>query len=99
LSRKALGQQAGNTLSRLSVSRLAPLGSSRRDVWFVIVLTALLWAVVHLQYDPYVIAQVLAYGLVFGWFRWVTGSTILTMLLHGLINFEGMLETFVALHA
>jgi hypothetical protein len=36
---------------------------SRRDVWFVIVLTALLWAVVHLQYDPYVIAQVLAYGV------------------------------------
>ena len=53
---------------------------SRRDVWFVIVLTALLWAV-HLQYDPYVIAQVFAYGLVFGWLRWVTGSTILTMLL------------------
>ena len=72
---------------------------SRRDVWFVIVLTALLWAVVHLQYDPYVIAQVFAYGLVLGWLRWVTGSTILTMLLHGLINFEGMLETFVALHA
>jgi hypothetical protein len=31
--------------------------------------------------------------------RWVTGSTILTMPLHGLINFEGMLETFVGLHA
>jgi membrane protease YdiL (CAAX protease family) len=72
---------------------------SRRDVWFVIVLTALLWAIVHLQCDPYVIAQVFAYGLVLGWLRWVTGSTILTMLLHGLINFEGMLETFVALHA
>ena len=28
---------------------------SRRDVWFVIALTALLWAVVHLQYDPYVV--------------------------------------------
>jgi len=40
---------------------------------------------------------VFAYGLVLGWLRWVTGSTILTMLLHGLINFESMLETFVAL--
>src|SRR5215831_15940290 len=29
----------------------------------------------------------------------VTGSTILSMLMHGLINFEAMLETFVALHA
>jgi membrane protease YdiL (CAAX protease family) len=71
---------------------------SRRDVWFVIVLTALLWAVVRLQYDPYVIAQVFAYGLVLGWLPSVTGSTILTML-HGLINFKDMLETFVALHA
>jgi membrane protease YdiL (CAAX protease family) len=35
------------------------------------------------------------YGLVLGWFRWVSGSTILTILLHGLINLEGMLETFM----
>jgi len=40
-------------------------------------------------------AQVLAYGLVLGWFRWVSGSAILTILLHGLINLEGMLETFM----
>jgi len=72
---------------------------SPHDIWFVIIATALLWAVVHLQYDPYVIAQVFAYGLVLGWLRWVTGSTILTILLRGLINFEGMVETFVALHA
>jgi len=50
------------------------------------------------QYDLYVIAQVFVYGLVLGWFRWVTRSTILAMLLHGLINFEGMLETFIAFH-
>jgi membrane protease YdiL (CAAX protease family) len=41
---------------------------------------------------------VFAYGLVLGRLCWVTGSTMLTMLLHGLINFEVMLETFVALH-
>src|SRR5262249_31599504 len=68
---------------------------SPRDVWPLIIVTALLWAVVHLQYDPYVIAQVFAYGWVLGWLRWVTGSTILTMFLHGVINFEGMVETFV----
>ena len=71
---------------------------SPRDAWAVIFATALLWALVHVQYDLYVIAQVFAYGLVLGWFRWVSGSTILTMLLHGLINLEGMLETFLALH-
>ena len=72
---------------------------SPRDAWLVIIVTALLWALIHVQYDLYLIAQVFAYGVMLGWFRWVTGSTILTMLLHGLINFEGMLETFVALHA
>jgi CAAX protease family protein len=37
-------------------------------------------------------------GLLLGWLRWASGSTLLTMLLHGLINFEGMLETILALH-
>jgi membrane protease YdiL (CAAX protease family) len=68
------------------------------DAWPVIVLTAFLWAVVHVQYDLYVIAQVFCFGLLLGWLRWATGSTVLTMLLHGLINCEGMLETLIALH-
>jgi membrane protease YdiL (CAAX protease family) len=68
------------------------------DAWPAIIMTALLWALIHLQYDLYYIAQVFAYGLVLGWFRWVTGSTILTMLLHGIINCEGMVETFIAIH-
>ncbi|SRR5712691_4508050 len=71
---------------------------SPRHAWPVIIATALLWAFIHVQYDLYVIAQVFVYGLVLGWFRWVTRSTILAMLLHGLINFEGMLETFIAFH-
>jgi membrane protease YdiL (CAAX protease family) len=71
---------------------------SPRNAWPAIIVTALLWALVHVQYDLYLIAQVFAYGLVLGWFRWVTGSTILTMLLHGLVNFVGMLETFMAFH-
>ena len=64
----------------------------------MIVVTALLWALMHVQYDWYVIGQVFASGLLLGWLRWVTGSTILTILLHGLINFEGMLESVLALH-
>jgi membrane protease YdiL (CAAX protease family) len=69
-----------------------------RDAWPVIVVTAVLWALVHVQYDAYVIAQVFVFGLMLGWLRWATGSTILTMLLHGMINFEGMLETAISLH-
>jgi membrane protease YdiL (CAAX protease family) len=66
-----------------------------REVWPVIVLTALLWALTHVQYDWYVTGQVFALGLLLGWMRWATSSTLLTILLHGLINFEGMLETLV----
>ena len=71
---------------------------SAHDAWAVIIVIALLWALIHLQYDLYNMAQVFAYGLLLGWLRWVTGSTILTILLHGLINFEGLFETFIAVH-
>ncbi len=71
---------------------------SPRDVWLVIVATSLLWALSHLQYDFFVIAQIFVVGLILGWFRWVSGSTLLTILLHGLVNCEGMFETFLALH-
>jgi membrane protease YdiL (CAAX protease family) len=68
------------------------------DAWLVIAVTSLLWAIMHVQYDWYIIGQVFVSGLFLGWLRWVTGSTIQTILLHGLINFEGMLESALALH-
>jgi membrane protease YdiL (CAAX protease family) len=71
---------------------------SPRDAWPVIVITALLWALTHVQYDWYVTSQVFAFGLLLGWMRWATGSTLLTILLHGLINLEGMVETLIDLN-
>jgi membrane protease YdiL (CAAX protease family) len=70
---------------------------SPRDAWAVIVITSLLWALIHVQYDWYTIGQIFVFGLLLGWLRWATGSTILTILLHALINSEGMIETFVDL--
>jgi membrane protease YdiL (CAAX protease family) len=64
-----------------------------REAWPVILITALLWGLVHVQYDAYVIGQVFVFGVMLGWLRWTTGSTILTILLHAMINCEGMLET------
>jgi uncharacterized protein len=66
---------------------------SPRDIWVVITLTALLWALSHAQYNPYLMFQVFLFGLVLGWFRFKSGSTILTILLHGLVNFQALLET------
>jgi hypothetical protein len=69
-----------------------------KDTWPVIIVTAALFAVLHVQYDWFVIAQVFVFGLLVGWMRWATGSAIVTMLMHAVINFEGMLETMIGLH-
>jgi CAAX protease family protein len=72
---------------------------SPRYAWPVIVLTAGLFAVIHVQYDWFLIAQVFAFGVLFGWIRWATGSTVLTMLLHALVNLEGLIETILSLNS
>jgi CAAX protease family protein len=70
---------------------------SPRDAWIAIAVTALLWAVLHVQYELFVMGQVFVIGLAFGWVRWKTGSTLPTILMHCLLNGAGMFETFLAL--
>jgi uncharacterized protein len=60
-----------------------------------IALIALIWAMMHIQYDWIGIAQIFALGLLLGWFRWASGSTTLPILMHILINFESMVETAI----
>lgn len=69
-----------------------------RDTWAVIAITAGLFALMHVQYDWFVMGQVFVFGLLLGFMRWASGSVLLTMLLHAIINFEGMLETWISLH-
>jgi membrane protease YdiL (CAAX protease family) len=68
---------------------------SPRDAWVAIIVTALLWALSHAQYNLFLIGQIFVFGLLLGWFRFKSGSTILTIVLHGLLNLEAMLETVV----
>ena len=56
---------------------------------------ALAWALLHIQYDWFGMAQIFLAGLVLGWFRWASGSTLLTIAMHVLINLESMLETWI----
>ena len=70
---------------------------SPRSAWAAILVTAALFAIIHVQYDWFLIGQVFAFGVLFGWTRWATGSTILTMVLHAIVNLEGMVETFLSL--
>ena len=60
-------------------------------------ITSLLWASIHVQYDWYGMATIFALGLVLGTARAITNSTLLTMSLHCLINVLATVETAIAL--
>jgi uncharacterized protein len=52
-----------------------------------IVLTSAIFAVAHTQYDWFGLFQTFCMSTLFGWLRWRSGSTTLTIMLHMLINF------------
>jgi membrane protease YdiL (CAAX protease family) len=60
-----------------------------------IAVIALAWAMLHIQYDWVGMAQIFTAGLVLGWFRWASGSTTLTIIMHVLVNAEAMIETWI----
>lgn len=74
----------GLLLPGLAASRLGPAGA--------IALTSASWALMHLQYEPFYLMQALAIGVTFGWLRWRSGSTLLTVLLHGIVNLTSLLQ-------
>jgi len=58
-----------------------------------IVLSSLAWALMHLQYDWYVLGVVFCMGLWFGYMRYRSGSIWLTIVIHGLNNFAAFVQT------
>ena len=62
-----------------------------------IVLTSAIWAGIHVQYDWYGIVQVFCLGLLFGWVRARSGSTLLTMMMHSACNVAATVETAVVI--
>jgi hypothetical protein len=54
--------------------------------WVTILLTSAVWSVIHLQYNPFFLAEIFLLGVTFGWLRMRSDSTILTLLLHGMMN-------------
>ena len=65
----------------------SPLGSVG-----AIVLTSLIWAVIHVQYDLYGIANVFAAGLLLGYARLRTNSIFACLLMHALMNLIATIE-------
>ena len=58
-----------------------------------IALTSAAWAAMHVQYELFFIVQIFILGMVFGWLRWRSGSTLLTLILHALINLSALVQT------
>jgi len=57
-----------------------------------IIVTSVLWAAIHVQYDHYGMAVIFLAGLVLGFARAKTGSLWLCVVLHSLMNVIAMIE-------
>lgn len=68
------------------------LAASRVGVAGAIVISSALWAAMHVQYEPFFIAHIFVIGLLFGWWRWKSGSTTLTLILHALVNIASLAQ-------
>ena len=58
-----------------------------------VVVIAVLWALMHVQYAWVFVGQIFIIGLLLGWVRWRSGSTLLTIVLHIVVNLESTIET------
>ena len=54
--------------------------------------TSLSWALLHVQYQPFYLVQIVILGVVFGWLRLKSNSTLLTIMLHGLLNLAALVQ-------
>jgi hypothetical protein len=71
------------------------LNASFLGVAGTLLVTSVAWAVMHVQYDALIIAQIFLIGLLLGWLRWASGSTLLTIWLHVLTNFVALIEAAI----
>lgn len=70
-----------------SESFLRPVGA--------ILLSSAVWTAMHLQYNWFFLAQVFSIGLLFGYLRYRSNWTWLTVILHGVNNLAATLQTFL----
>ncbi len=62
------------------------LAESRVGVVGAIFITSAIWAAIHTQYDLFYMGVIFALGLALAFVRYRSGSTMLTFLLHALVN-------------
>jgi membrane protease YdiL (CAAX protease family) len=57
--------------------------------------TSAAWAAMHVQYDVFTLGQIFCIGLLLGWIRWASGSTLLTVMLHMLANLTACIQAAI----
>jgi len=65
---------------------------SRLGVTGTIVLTSALWAAMHMQYGAFEIAQIFLLGVILGYARHRSGSLIVPLAMHALVNLAAHLQ-------
>lgn len=58
-----------------------------------IVIISVLWTALHVGFEWLHLASIFFSGLLLGWVRWRSGSTLLTITVHALVNLEACFET------
>ena len=66
--------------------------ASRLGPWGAIVLTSAGWSVMHVQYEAFYLVHIFVLGCAFGWLRWRSGSTLLTVILHAIVNAVALVQ-------
>lgn len=69
--------------------------ASRLGVAGTIALTSAIWAGLHVQYDAVIIGEIFGLGLLFGWLRVRTGSTLTTIVLHGIYSLGAVIQAAI----
>ncbi len=60
-----------------------------------IVLSSLMFALIHVQYGPYLIGTIFFTGMLFGYSRKLTGNLWIPVLLHALMNLVASIQTWI----
>ncbi|TMJ01434.1 MAG: CPBP family intramembrane metalloprotease [Alphaproteobacteria bacterium] len=71
------------------------LSASWLGVSGAIIATSAGWTAMHVQYDAFTLTQIFLIGLLLGWIRWASGSTLLTILLHMLANLVACIQAAI----
>ena len=71
------------------------LSASWLGVGGTLIATSAAWASMHVQYDTVTLGQIFLIGLLLGWIRWATGSTLLTIVLHVLANLTACIQAAI----